>query len=93
LSAGVLCITDDLVESKHRGIVRYHLHPSVKCVLSSEDQGRFILEDGYVIKWVVCSAKCSIVTSKYADEFGLLTETTSLELIQDTSKSSLSIHW
>lgn len=93
LSAGVLCITDDLVESEHRGIVRYHLHPSVKCVLSSEDQGRFILEDGCVIKWAVCSAKCSIVTSKYADEFGLLTETTSLELIQDTSKSSLSIHW
>jgi uncharacterized heparinase superfamily protein len=93
LSADVLCITDEMVESEHGGMVRYHLHPSVKCILSSENQGHFILKDGCVIEWVVSSATCSLVTSKYADEFGLLTETSSLELIQDTSKSSLSIHW
>ena len=88
-----LWITDEVVGSDLQGIVRFHLHPSVRCVFATEHQGHFILADGKVIKWTACSSACSIVTSKYVDQFGMLSDTLSLELVQLTSKCCLRIYW
>ena len=68
------------------GVVRCEVEPA-------GDHGLFILPNGNIIKWIANSAVCSVVGSVYASEFGLLTETTTLELVQLVDRSSLQLCW
>jgi uncharacterized heparinase superfamily protein len=93
-SSGELTITDVVSAGGLKSIARFHLHPTVTCeVEPAGDRGQFILPNGHNIKWIAKSAVCSVVRSVYASEFGLLTETTTLELVQLIDRSSLQLCW